>query len=46
MLELKATKEEVADISQRDNDAQGITDDDELFAEQSQNFGGLIIQYL
>ena len=35
MLELKATKEEIADIRQRDRKAQGVTAEDEQLAEQS-----------
>lgn len=35
MLKLKATKVEIADIRQRDRDAQGITVEDERLAEQS-----------
>lgn len=35
MLELNATKEEIADIRQRDREAQGVTEEDERLAEES-----------
>ncbi len=35
MLELNATKEEIADIRQRDREAQGVTEEDESLVEQS-----------